>query len=250
MTAMVWLRVLGVLGCFWLAIHGPRLPASTDERTLTLEQTLAGVGLGSSLLLLMTFVGCALTPNVAGRLRIRGASAGAYLFTLAAVLGTSFSLEGLATWLGLHESGELANLKRLFASLEPPQLWWAAAFLGVGPGFAEELCFRGWVLGRIAAVSGVYAGMAVSALAFGLFHYDLMYVVVTSVLGGVLGLSVIRSGALGPVMVAHAVNNSASVLGAGFGAQDTLGAKGLFLAGSLAAAGWGCFRLWRLESPR
>lgn len=214
--ATVWARVLLVLVGFWVLVHGPRLPATLPARDVELVPLLLGVALAGALLGVLTVVGLLATPDVRAPIRIFGAPGRAYIGTVMAVLGVSFGLESLLALLDMGGQGELGNMSRLFAELGPSERAVAALCLALGPGITEELAFRGFVLGRISAVSGPQVATLVSAVAFGLFHFDPIQVGLTAVLGVILGWATVRSGALGPAMLAHGMNNAASVVGAGF----------------------------------
>jgi uncharacterized protein len=84
-----------------------------------------------------------------------------------------FVLGGLSYAMGMAKASQLESSKKL-ASMLAPQSWGALMvflLLTAVAGFVEELIFRGYLQGQIAAFSGnIYLGVVVSALVFGGGH--------------------------------------------------------------------------------
>jgi membrane protease YdiL (CAAX protease family) len=85
-------------------------------------------------------------------------------------------------------------------------------FLCVGAPIVEELFFRGLLLRSLARWFGPLAGIAGSAIVFGLAHFELLQLPALIVFGLILGTLAQRTGRLGPGMVAHAAFNAVTVL--------------------------------------
>lgn len=80
--------------------------------------------------------------------------------------------------------------------------------IAFGAPFAEEFAFRGMLYSSLAKKGlNAFWSIGISALAFGLFHFELTRLVVLVVIGCVLGIVRWRTDSLGASMVAHAVNN-------------------------------------------
>lgn len=247
MKARLWAKLIGVLAILWLAIHGPNLPGPTPapELSLSLGQVLLGVIVVGAMLLVMTGIGLLLTPEGArpvlrGRLPAR-----IYLASVLALLGVSFALEALTVALDIGRDGGLGEMGRLMASLSWRERAVAAFAIGVGPGLTEELCFRGWLLTRLTVASGPGVALVVSSVAFGLFHFDPMYAVVTALMGMTMGWTVLRTGSLFPAILAHTINNGLSVFLAGLLMPEL---AFLFLGVGLLGGIWG-WRVLLRETP-
>jgi hypothetical protein len=82
----------------------------------------------------------------------------------------------------------------------------------VGAPLVEELFFRGLLLRSLAARVGPAAAIPVSALAFGLAHYQPLQFLGLAAFGVVLAVMAWRTGRLGPGLVTHAVFNLATMV--------------------------------------
>jgi membrane protease YdiL (CAAX protease family) len=92
-----------------------------------------------------------------------------------------------------------------------------AVVLIVGAPVAEELFFRGLLLRalrrRFASAPHADAwAIALSSVAFGLAHFELLQLPGLVLFGAVLGVLAVRSGRLGPGIWAHAAFNAVTVL--------------------------------------
>ena len=85
------------------------------------------------------------------------------------------------------------------------------AVVVVGAPIAEELFFRGLLLRAISARIGNVWAVGISAVAFGLAHYEALQLPVLVLFGAILGLLVVRTGRLGPSICAHAAFNAVAV---------------------------------------
>ncbi|HET6810373.1 MAG TPA: CPBP family intramembrane glutamic endopeptidase [Acidimicrobiales bacterium] len=81
----------------------------------------------------------------------------------------------------------------------------------VGAPLAEELFFRGLLLRALRARIGTPGAVGVSALAFGLAHFEPLQLPVLVLFGVVLGVLAVRTGRLGPSICAHAAFNAVAV---------------------------------------
>jgi membrane protease YdiL (CAAX protease family) len=88
----------------------------------------------------------------------------------------------------------------------------AAATLVAPP--CEELAFRGYVLSALAARRGPAAGIAGSAVLFGLIHFDPVRFPAVLALGLLYGWMAWRTGSIWPSTIAHMVNNGIVSAGA------------------------------------
>lgn len=92
--------------------------------------------------------------------------------------------------------------------------------VGIAVPFAEEVFFRGLLLGSLRKRWGVWSAAVVSSLVFGSLHAlsggglteGLFVASVTALFGMVFALLRVLTGRLGPAIVAHMLNNSVSVV--------------------------------------
>jgi membrane protease YdiL (CAAX protease family) len=152
---------------------------------------------------------------VAMRLRLgasRATTAG-ILAAVAGMLGLSLACGAVADLLSVRSSGAVMGaIAHEMRASSPAKLALATAAIGVAPGVAEEIFFRGLVQGRLVAAWGSAGGIVGAALAFGLTHVEPAHAALAFVAGLFLGWTAERLGGIRPTMLAHSVNNSAFVL--------------------------------------
>ena len=85
------------------------------------------------------------------------------------------------------------------------------AVVVVGAPVVEELFFRGLLLRALAGRIGRPGAVGVSAVLFGLVHFEPLQLPVLVLFGVVLGLLAVRTGRLGPSICAHAAFNAVAV---------------------------------------
>ena len=139
------------------------------------------------------------------------------------------ALQGLV----LHSPSSL--FEGVFPADSP--LWLLVFAFGVLPGVCEELLFRGAFFGLWRTRAGPVVAVMGTAVAFGAFHLSVFRFFPTAALGLVLGLFSLRTGRVGPGMLAHALNNSVAMVALSYGLDVgfswpmvVLGAAGVALA--------------------
>lgn len=159
------------------------------------------------------WAGSSLLPNGLGLgpSRLRGRE------TLALVAGfvcLSQALSVLLAGLALRESGALGEIERVVTEshARAPSLALALLALGVAPGVAEELLFRGLVQQGARAALGAGRAIVLSALLFGAVHLDPVHGPAAAILGLYLGSAMELSRSLRVPMLCHGVNNTLGVL--------------------------------------
>lgn len=167
------------------------------------------------------------------------------LMVVLGTLGLGAALESSVYFLDLRDEGSLGMLHRALGALSGAELWSATLVLGIGPGLAEEVFFRGFMLGRLLKGESVLVSLLASSIAFGLFHFDGVHTPTAALLGLYLGAAVVLTRSLWSAVLAHAVNNSVATLLAGL----TLGPKehGLVLGAGLVCATFALRYVYRLR---
>lgn len=130
-----------------------------------------------------------------------------YLFgPLAAFLvGQSMAFLMALFPLPASETGEL-----VLNGLSGPSSAWVAVTsvaLVITSPIGEELFFRGFLLDSLNRALGSGRALLISAVFFGLIHFDPLQSFATTGLGLVLGLLAVCAGSLRPALFTHAVNN-------------------------------------------
>ncbi len=88
--------------------------------------------------------------------------------------------------------------------------------IGLVPSICEEVLFRGYIQRSLEKSGGIWVGIIVSGLLFGLFHVQITNFLPLAFLGIVLAYLTYISNSLIPAMVAHLVNNGGQVIASSF----------------------------------
>jgi len=102
-------------------------------------------------------------------------------------------------------------LQRLLRGLSPAGVALAVVLLGLLPGFAEELFFRGYIQTRLVARWGAGRGIGWTALLFGCAHLHPVHGAFAAIVGALLGFLTVRTGSVVPAMICHALSNTLSL---------------------------------------
>jgi membrane protease YdiL (CAAX protease family) len=127
---------------------------------------------------------------------------------LALSVAVDLALDGL----GLREGSRLAELESALATLSGGDVVVGLAGIALAPAIAEEIVFRGLVLGVLLARLPAWAAVTLAALIFGAAHFDLAHGAAAAVLGVYLGAMALAAGSVRPGVLAHAVNNGFALL--------------------------------------
>ncbi len=137
-------------------------------------------------------------------------------------------LFGLATWPWVFEivvyahgfgirgidPDKIKNVESLLAGWKQVPLWLMVLCLGILPGVCEEAFFRGFLFNGLKRGLNAAATIAISAIAFGLFHVVLSggaapeRLLPSTLMGVLLGWLTWRCGSSIPAMILHAIHNS------------------------------------------
>ena len=127
------------------------------------------------------------------------------------LLGLSILTKLVLVTSGFYENSGLAELDAAIAPKDLADglaLFFAAA---LGPGIAEELLFRGIVLGSLTARFGPGTAVLGSATLFGLFHADPAHIAGAVPLGLYLGAIRVVTGSTLAAAFCHIVNNALAI---------------------------------------
>jgi membrane protease YdiL (CAAX protease family) len=136
------------------------------------------------------------------------------------LLGLTTSLDSMVQLLGLDDVGALADIRRAIDPLDTGQRAMFALLIGVGPGFTEELFFRGYLLNRIAATQSTAVALVVSSVVFGAFHFDPVHTPLATAMGFYLGLCMLHTRSLWVPIAAHTANNALATATTGWYPSD------------------------------
>ena len=135
--------------------------------------------------------------------RLAGAIGGmlALSHLLRLVLGTA----------GAQAGSRIARIDSLLAQASGPELLAAVLALALAPAVAEELLFRGLLLGRLKSSLGTGTALVLSSLLFGAIHLDFAQGAAAVVLGLYLGALTLGTGSTHAAILCHGANNLAAI---------------------------------------
>ena len=116
-------------------------------------------------------------------------------------------------------AGYIESFRALHAALKatgPVDWLWSLVAIAVAPALCEELLMRGIVLPSFRPAFGTGLAVAGSAFLFAVIHLDPYRSLFTFVAGLVLGAIRVRTGILGPSMLAHGLLNALTFVAAPF----------------------------------
>ncbi len=126
-------------------------------------------------------------------------------------LSHAMSLILIAT--GVRESSVLAHVDGLLAQASGTESLEAIFAMALAPAVAEEIFFRGALLGALNQRLGAGWGLLVSSLLFGILHLDPAQGGAAVALGLYLGALTLRTGSIHAAILCHGVNNLTAILG-------------------------------------
>jgi membrane protease YdiL (CAAX protease family) len=206
--------------------HGPTAfsPGRVNRALLEVSQGLVGL-LSTLSATMIVFAGAAVTAAVFSpvewrqRLRLRRARISTFgvLLHIGGVLAIGLVFGALIALGLLPESGSLAELTEIVAGLSGGALAVTVLVMGIAPGVAEELLFRGYIQTRFSRRWGPGWGVLWTSLLFGAMHLDFVQGAFAFALGIYLGYLTEWTGSIVPAMICHAANNTYSTLATAWG---------------------------------
>lgn len=149
----------------------------------------------------------------------------------------------------------LLGLDQAMQMFEGWPWFWAILAIGIGPGLAEELFFRG-LLGRgLVARYGPGAGVLLTSLLFGLVHLEPRQVIIVFLLGLALHGVYLATRSLWIPILIHVLNNTTAILAPTFSGGFAEWEEGLDTWSKLLPVGVGAALLlagvgWALHQTR
>jgi ABC-2 type transport system permease protein/sodium transport system permease protein len=131
---------------------------------------------------------------------------------------------GLSSWILAHEffliqsrlfppsEASMEFFRQLGEQFATMPVWAAFVLLGLAPAIGEEFFFRGFLLSGLKGKLGKWSTLFVAALIFGVFHFVIDKVPVTTLLGMALGYLCWQSRSIWPCIVFHALHNGSAII--------------------------------------
>lgn len=166
-------------------------------------------------LLLVTTLATALSPeNFRNRLSLHPSSLRNQDYTAVIFLtyGVSMVASQLTAFIPRADSPTLKLIQNNIRAANPFMFALAAFFIAGTAPIAEELFFRGYLQTRLRERWGRTIAIALSAIAFGVFHMDPIQSLFAAAMGVALGYVAERSGSIRPAIAGHVFNNLVAVL--------------------------------------
>ncbi|MCC7429678.1 CPBP family intramembrane metalloprotease [bacterium] len=102
----------------------------------------------------------------------------------------------------------LEKFAQSFSAIESLPLYLQILILGVTPGIFEEIAFRGVLFKGLQSSFGKWQVILISAIAFGIMHFDVYRLIPTTLLGILLGWIVWETKTIFLSILCHALHNS------------------------------------------
>lgn len=142
------------------------------------------------------------------------------LMAVACLVGAQLATVGAATLVGLDDTDAASNTGILTDNQGSPWLIGVILLVVVGAPLVEELLFRGLVLRTLERWFGSVAAVILSSLLFAIPHWQpdsswqeaFVLLSALAVVGLVLAIGTVKTGRLGPAVIAHFIFNATGTL--------------------------------------
>jgi membrane protease YdiL (CAAX protease family) len=143
-----------------------------------------------------------------------------WILAVVGALAVSQSVDAILQLTNVGRGGALSGILETLRQARGPWLVLSVLLIGGSAGVAEELFFRGYVQQRLVARLGAGVGIGLASALFALAHLDPHHSFFAFVFGLFLGYVVFATGSVWPGVVAHAANNSLTVIVVALGFDD------------------------------
>ncbi len=233
---------------WWLSGRVRGLAAFVDANPARLGFEMMGIEVGLAAVAIA--IAFALPGPITRRLGLGPSRlpAGAVIALAIGTLGLSHAIDAALSFTRALEGSVAVGIARGLDAARGSDF--AIAFFGtvIAPAVGEELLCRGLLQRGLVRWLGPVAAVAITSLAFGWLHMELMHGAIAACLGTYLGLAAYWSDSTRPAIAGHAVNNFAALLGSSGLAAVTLPVVPGLVAG-LGLAALGIVWAWRAR-PR
>lgn len=115
---------------------------------------------------------------------------------------------------GLFKLGDLdpEAIKTLNALMHHNNILFTILSVGIWVPIVEEVVFRGALTRLLSKNMNIYVAIVIQALLFGIFHFNLVQLIPTAILGLTMGLAAHYTKSLLPAIAIHMMNNSLAIL--------------------------------------
>jgi membrane protease YdiL (CAAX protease family) len=145
--------------------------------------------------------------------------------TIAAVLAAPFCsfLWSIVVNSLFESNAHMEQMSEMFqATSEGMGILVALLCIAALPSFSEEWLFRGYIQSRLTQRWSPWIGILISSVLFAAFHMDPLHVIAVLPLGIWLGFISYRCASIIPAMLAHAYNNTISLISVVYEQADAL----------------------------
>lgn len=130
---------------------------------------------------------------------------------VAGQLGASIVASAALAMLGASEGSALEKIDQALSSAPTAMLPVLTVGIALGPGVAEELFFRGLVLGALLRRTGVKSAVAISTALFAAAHFEPIHMAGAAILGLYLATIRVTTGSTLVCILAHVCNNGLAI---------------------------------------
>jgi membrane protease YdiL (CAAX protease family) len=144
-------------------------------------------------------------------------------------------------------------MDRMMAATTPAEIAWKFAVLCIVPAFCEEIFFRGFCQGSLAARWGNARAVVIAAAIFAAMHGNVHYMHLYFLLGLAFGFAYAATGSLWAAVACHLYNNAWTFVNHVVGTKLPVGGRSLlpdaaiFIAGTCVACGAAMFVASRMK---
>ena len=130
---------------------------------------------------------------------------------IAGQLGASIVASAALGMLGASEGSALEKIDQALRTAPSTVLPFLAVGIALGPGVAEEVFFRGLILGALLRRTGVKTALAISTALFAAAHFEPIHMAGAAVLGLYLAAVRVTTGSTLACILAHICNNAFAI---------------------------------------